>query len=50
MAALHRFVDKTQLTSEFGGLLSYDHQDWVRFRMVSRGRGQDGEEGVGSGW
>ena len=33
--ALHEFIDKAQLTSEFGGTLSYSHQDWVKFRMVS---------------
>lgn len=33
--ALHEFIDKDQLTLEFGGTLSYSHQDWVKFRMVS---------------
>ena len=33
-AALYEVVDKSQLTSEFGGTLSYNHHDWVRFRMV----------------
>ena len=29
-------VDKSQLTHELGGYLEYVHEDWVRFRMVSR--------------
>ena len=33
--ALHEFISKDQLTSEFEGTLSYSHQDWVKFRMVS---------------
>ncbi len=33
--ALHEFIGKDQLTSEFSGTLPYSHQDWVKFRMVS---------------
>ena len=33
-AGLLKYFDKSQLTSEFGGTLSYNHHDWVRFRMV----------------
>ena len=33
--ALHEFISKDQLTVEFDGTLSYSHQDWVKFRMVS---------------
>lgn len=29
-------VDKSQLTPELGGYLEYVHEDWVKFRMVSR--------------
>ena len=32
---LLEFVDKDQLTPEFKGDLPYNHQEWVRFRMVS---------------
>ena len=32
---LLKYFDRSQLTAEFGGTLTYNHQDWVRFRMVS---------------
>ena len=31
---LEPFIATDQLTKDFGGTLEYDHQDWVRFRMV----------------
>jgi hypothetical protein len=46
MTALHKFVEKSQLTVGFGGTLSYNHQDWVRFRMVRAAI----RAGSGSGW
>ncbi len=32
---LLEFIDKDQLTLEFDGDFAYNHQEWVRFRMVS---------------
>ena len=33
---LWEYVDKSQLMPDLGGYLEYEHQDWVRFRMVRR--------------
>ncbi|XP_061444465.1 pleckstrin homology domain-containing family G member 4B isoform X2 [Rhineura floridana] len=32
LKALHRFIDCTQLTAEFGGTFLYNHNDWICFR------------------
>lgn len=32
---LKSYIDRTQLTPEFGGVFSYDHDGWIRFRIVS---------------
>lgn len=31
---LQKYIAKDQLTENFGGTFQYDHQDWVKFRMV----------------
>ncbi len=31
---LHNYIKPDQLTEEYGGTFQYEHQDWVRFRMV----------------
>ena len=49
VSELQRYVDQSQLTVEFGGSLLYDHQDWVRFRMVGMGV-VFGWEGSSCGW
>lgn len=33
-AELFEYIPANQLTQEFGGSVKYNHQDWVRFRMV----------------
>lgn len=30
---LKSYIDRTQLTPEFGGVFSYDHDGWIRFRI-----------------
>lgn len=32
---LKSYIDRTQLTPEFGGVFNYDHDEWIRFRIVS---------------
>ncbi|XP_062987116.1 pleckstrin homology domain-containing family G member 4B [Elgaria multicarinata webbii] len=32
LKALHRFIDCTQLTTEFDGTFPYNHNDWICFR------------------
>ena len=32
---LSEYADKSQLMPDLGGYLEYEHQDWVKFRMVS---------------
>lgn len=32
---LKSYIDSTQLTPEFGGVFHYDHDEWIRFRIVS---------------
>ena len=32
---LESYIDRSQLTPEFGGVFSYDHDEWIRFRIVS---------------
>ncbi|XP_033111497.1 triple functional domain protein-like [Anneissia japonica] len=33
VSKISKFVDKDQLTKEFGGTLLYDHQDWLQLRL-----------------
>ncbi|KAJ7381520.1 Pleckstrin y domain containing, G (with RhoGef domain) member [Desmophyllum pertusum] len=30
---LKSYIDRTQLTPEFGGVFNYDHDEWIRFRI-----------------
>ena len=32
---LLQYIDKSGLTSDLGGSLVYDHQEWVKYRLVS---------------
>lgn len=32
---LYEYIDKKQLTSEFGGNIHYRHQEWIEQRQVS---------------
>lgn len=32
---LKSYIDRSQLTPEFGGVFHYDHDEWIRFRIVS---------------
>lgn len=32
---LKSYIDRSQLTPEFGGVFNYDHDEWIRFRIVS---------------
>ena len=32
---LLQYIDESSLTSDLGGSLVYDHQEWVKYRLVS---------------
>ena len=32
---LLHYIDESSLTSDLGGSLVYDHQEWVKYRLVS---------------
>jgi len=36
LSRIQQFVDLTQLTEEFGGTWTYNHNQWMQNRMVSK--------------
>uniref|UniRef100_A0A0E9TYJ0 CRAL-TRIO domain-containing protein n=1 Tax=Anguilla anguilla TaxID=7936 RepID=A0A0E9TYJ0_ANGAN len=50
LSDLHGYVDKAQLTHDFGGTLEYCHSRWINHRTVSWGSGSQLSSSSADDW